>query len=220
MLHAENLPDTVTSGGATETYTYDAEGERVKKVRGTQAVYYMGALYEEETNPSGKWVETTQRYYYTFAGQTIAQRETFTSGDAGYTTLKYLHGDHLGSVSLLTNATGPVQALGSQEFDPWGKVRTDVASTIGAQTRINFTGQTRDDTGLLYYHARMYDPALGRFVSPDSTVPGASRGAGGAWNMLGHGHTHAHLRIALWLPSGHLGPTLAGSHWIRAWSTY
>ena len=31
----------------------------------------------------------------------------------------------------------------------------------------DFTGQYRDDTGLSYYGARYYDPALGRFVSAD-----------------------------------------------------
>jgi RHS repeat-associated protein len=39
-----------------------------------------------------------------------------------------------------------------------------------ATTR-NYTGQYRDDTGLLYYHARFYDPVLGRFISPDTVVP-------------------------------------------------
>jgi len=33
-------------------------------------------------------------------------------------------------------------------------------------------GQTRDaSTGLMYYGARFFDPALGRFLSPDSIVP-------------------------------------------------
>jgi RHS repeat-associated protein len=35
---------------------------------------------------------------------------------------------------------------------------------------LNYTGQRKDDTGLLYYHARYYDPSLARFVSPDSIV--------------------------------------------------
>ncbi|MCS7003683.1 MAG: RHS repeat-associated core domain-containing protein, partial [Dehalococcoidia bacterium] len=39
------------------------------------------------------------------------------------------------------------------------------------QTALNYTGQRLDATGLLYYHARYYDPALGRFISPDSIVP-------------------------------------------------
>jgi hypothetical protein len=39
------------------------------------------------------------------------------------------------------------------------------------ETSLDFTGQRRDDTGLLYYHARYYDPLIGKFLSPDSIVP-------------------------------------------------
>ncbi|MGB9774806.1 MAG: RHS repeat-associated core domain-containing protein, partial [Bacteroidota bacterium] len=36
----------------------------------------------------------------------------------------------------------------------------------------NFTGQRLDaGVGLLYYRARYYDPALGRFIQPDTVVP-------------------------------------------------
>jgi len=37
--------------------------------------------------------------------------------------------------------------------------------------------QRRDGTGLLYYHARYYDPTLGRFLSGDSVVPGSPSGS-------------------------------------------
>jgi hypothetical protein len=67
----------------------------------------------------------------------------------------YLHGDHLGSVSVATSAAGAL--LSKQDFTPWGEVR---AGDI-PQTTLDFTGQRRDATGLLYYHARPYDPALG-----------------------------------------------------------
>ena len=40
-----------------------------------------------------------------------------------------------------------------------------------AQTTLNYTGQRLDGTGLLYYHARMEDPVLARFVSADSIAP-------------------------------------------------
>ena len=73
-------------------------------------------------------------------------------------------------------ATNQAQAKVQQEYDPWGKVRNGGISA----TSINFTGQRLDGTGLLYYHARMYDPVLGRFVSADSIIPGQSDTAGTA----------------------------------------
>ena len=57
-----------------------------------------------------------------------------------------------------------------QSFDPWGQIKSGAISA----TTLNYTGQRLDGTGLLYYHARMEDPVLARFVSADSVVPGAS----------------------------------------------
>ena len=59
----------------------------------------------------------------------------------------------------------------TQSFDPWGAVRSGGVSS----TEFNYTGQRKDDgTGLLFYNARYYDPALARFVSADSIVPNTS----------------------------------------------
>jgi RHS repeat-associated protein len=44
-------------------------------------------------------------------------------------------------------------------------------------TTLNYTGQRCDGTGLLYYHARYYDPVTARFLSADSVVPGAADGS-------------------------------------------
>ncbi len=55
----------------------------------------------------------------------------------------------------------------SQENDP----HDTFAQTY---TEATCTGQYRDsNTELMYYGARFYDPFLGRFISPDSVVPGA-----------------------------------------------
>ena len=59
----------------------------------------------------------------------------------------------------------------TQSFDPWGAVRNGGVSS----TEFNYTNQRKDDgTGLLFYNARYYDPALARFVSADSIVPNTS----------------------------------------------
>lgn len=94
-------------------------------------------------------------------------------------TVVYFHTDHLGSISMVTAADGSV--VSQQEFDPWGKVR----SGLVAQTKRNFTGQKLDDTGLLFYGARYYDPSLARFTSADSIVPGAASACGCGVATLG-----------------------------------
>jgi RHS repeat-associated protein len=96
-------------------------------------------------------------------------------------TLIYLHADHLGSVSAATSSSG--SPVSSQEFDPWGKVR-DPESQV-AQTKLNYTGQKLDGTGLLFYSARYYDPQLARFVSPDAIIPGTALGYGGVLGTVG-----------------------------------
>ncbi|MDQ3703683.1 MAG: RHS repeat-associated core domain-containing protein [Chloroflexota bacterium] len=66
-----------------------------------------------------------------------------------------------------TNQSGG--EVGRQQYDAWGKVRPGGNVT---QTKLNYTGQRKDDTGLHYYHARYYDSSVGMFNSPDSVVPG------------------------------------------------
>jgi RHS repeat-associated protein len=63
----------------------------------------------------------------------------------------------------------------------------------------NFTGQRLDDTGLLFYNARYYDPMLGQFISADWIVPNApaltvnpfGSVAGGTWGKGGGGPANA-----------------------------
>lgn len=66
----------------------------------------------------------------------------------------WLHGDHLGSTSLTTDASGEVVA--EQKYLPYGEVRW----VTGTQaTDFSFTGQRGEDFGLIDYHARYYSPS-------------------------------------------------------------
>ncbi|MFN8444523.1 MAG: RHS repeat-associated core domain-containing protein [Caldilineaceae bacterium] len=84
-------------------------------------------------------------------------------------TLTYLHGDHLGSTVLETNASGAVAT--DEKYFAFGKQR-DSGKVVTDQ---RFTGQKEDGSGLMYYSARFYDPQTGMFVSPDTMVPDAGR---------------------------------------------
>ena len=135
----------------TETYADDAAGARVTRTSNGATVVTVADLWE-------RTVGGATTHFYRFGADVIGVRRS----DQG---TQYLFSDHLGSVSAETNASGAL--VGKQHYDPWGRVRT---GGIGLTAR-TFTGQRLDATGLLYYHARYYDPTLGRFISPDSIVP-------------------------------------------------
>ncbi|MCP4543493.1 MAG: RHS repeat-associated core domain-containing protein, partial [Chloroflexi bacterium] len=103
-------------------------------------------------------VSRVTKYYYA-GGQRVAMR----AGDVLY----YLHGDHLGSTSLTTDENGGVTAR--QLYYPYGEVRWDEGTLA---TDFGFTGQRSvKGTGLVFMHARFYDPYLNRFISADTIVP-------------------------------------------------
>jgi RHS repeat-associated protein len=82
-------------------------------------------------------------------------------------TLTYLHGDHLGSTSLVTNDTGGFVAR--VLYYPYGETRYEEGTL---PTDYGFTGQRRDSYLDTYsMGAREYDPSLGRWLSADSIVP-------------------------------------------------
>jgi RHS repeat-associated protein len=84
--------------------------------------------------------------------------------------LYYRHLDHLGGLHVLTDAAGVVKKR--LTYYPFGEPRPSTATGELEFDRHRFTGQELDSTTQLYdYGARYYNPALGRFLSPDSIVP-------------------------------------------------
>lgn len=89
--------------------------------------------------------------------------------------------NHLDSTSLTTDKNGVKTS--EMRYKPWGEVRswwTSALATTPAYMLSNytFTGQysymddlstpATEGFGLMFYNARMYDPALGRFTSADT----------------------------------------------------
>jgi RHS repeat-associated protein len=79
------------------------------------------------------------------------------------TVVEYYHLDALGSVRVVTDATGAV--IRRHDYTPFGE---EVTVTYPTPDRKLFTGQERDQqTGLDYFGARYYRAGIGRFTTVD-----------------------------------------------------
>ncbi len=148
---AENALASVSdSGGTIESYVYDGDLKRVKRVAGAQTTVYVNKYYEVTNGVA------TKHYYH--GDRLVAVSENGT--------LRFVHTDHLASSSVATDTSG--NQAGGRTYLPFGDQRS-ASGTFG--TNKLYTGQRLDGTGLYFYNARYYDAAIGRFISPDTIVP-------------------------------------------------
>ena len=152
---AENRLISVTVSGQTTQFIYNGDGNLVKKINpnGSKTLY-VGGIYEIDKASGGSVTRTVT--YYPVAGAMRINN-----------TLYYILKDHLGSASVVTDASGTI--LGTQRYYPFGETRLTTGTIY---TDKLFTGQ-REMAGLGIYHyqARFYSPKIGRFLSADSIVP-------------------------------------------------
>jgi RHS repeat-associated protein len=143
----------ISGSEQTTTFTYDGNGALVKKESGGETTVHVGSYYEKNVTTG----QVTQ--YYFFNGQRIAVRQ----GDVLY----YIAGDHLGTTSVVLDASG--NKVAESRHYPYGVERW---SSGTLPTDYRFTGQ-RFEAGLGIYAmgVRWYDPYIDRFLSPDTIIP-------------------------------------------------
>ncbi|MBI5825230.1 MAG: RHS repeat-associated core domain-containing protein [Chloroflexi bacterium] len=168
------------------SFVYDGDGRRVKSTEYPSTgsgqgitTTFVGAHYELTNG-------TVTKYY--FAGTSRIAMGKYTTPEI--MKVEYFLSDHLGSTSISTDTAGV--KVSEMRYKPWGEVRyawTNAPANTSpayALTRYTFTGQyshmddpstpASEGFGLMHYGARMYDPALGRFTSADTIVPGGVQG--------------------------------------------
>ncbi len=154
----DNMPTGIAKNGSSYiAYTYDGSGQRIRKQNlfTGNTVLYFGEVYEVRNNVG---------VIHLFAGNT---RVASIRSD-GYE--QYYHSDHLGSASVITDASGNQQQ--AIQYFPFGAYRQNTTNPNFPTVNYAFTDQEiDDDTGLYNYKARLYDPVLGRFLSADSMIP-------------------------------------------------
>jgi RHS repeat-associated protein len=171
---AFDLPKTVTRGGTTTFFNYDAAGQRIFESTGNTSTFTVPGMFERRVvNGTAKYV-----YYVSSPDGPVAQVVyDGTNADTQYPLV-----DALGSVTALADGTGKVTR--SFHYEPFGgRINADGTPFSGGtgDATHGFTGHEHDDDlGLINMKGRVYDPSQKRFLSPDPVVAGA--GNSQSWN--------------------------------------
>lgn len=152
--------ESLTDGVYNMTFTYGPDEERWKTVlrqNGTveRTTFYAGD-YERVTENG-----VTRHFYYLDNGCIYVIEGSQSTG-----TYYYAFTDHLGSVTRIFNESGGT--VFEAEYDAWGRQAVS-RNTIGFHR--GYTGhEMLPEFGLINMNGRLYDPMLGRFLSPDNYV--------------------------------------------------
>ena len=157
------LKDTLGTDAYKLDITYGPDQQRclsvLKKNGTTVKTTVFGGEYEKITLNG-----VTRELYYIGGGDGLAAVYVKQSGQSD--KIYYAHTDHLGSILSLTDNNGA--SVFKATYDAWGR-QTVSQNTIGFAR--GYTGHEHlPEFGVIDMNGRMYDPLLGRFLSPDPYV--------------------------------------------------
>ena len=166
-------PATISENYYVASFTYNGEGDRVRmrmRHNGSASYtrYYLGNCYEIDSTSTVKERLYLGGDYYTAPAVLVK-----TSSGAN---IYYILRDHLGSITRIYKSDNTL--LQERSYDAWGRMRNPSTQAVyapGEEPSLylgrGYTGhEYLKEFGLVNMNARLYDPALGRFLSPDPVV--------------------------------------------------
>lgn len=172
-MHGQLRSSTRQLGNGSTRYVYDADGNRVRKVRldagGTvvEEVLYLGDM--EIYQRSGTGLRRRTLHVNDQAGRVVSvQTRNAVDDGSPRQVVRYQHGNHLGSAVLETDASAAI--LSYEEYSPYGSTtyQAVAAGLDKPSKRYRFAGHERDEeTGFYAIGARYYAPWLARWTSAD-----------------------------------------------------
>lgn len=153
---------SVTAGGVTVTYTYDALGQRLSRSEAgkTRRYVWNAALGLNSVSIERDAAGDDLRYFiHTPAGALLYTIDAVS--DARH----FYHYDERGNTVRVSDDAGKV--VGSYAYSPYGRVLASDGLPDNAFTWQGKYGVMDEGNGLYYLRARYYDSRSGRFISRD-----------------------------------------------------
>lgn len=147
-----NLPETFM--GKSTTYTYNAAGQKLRRVIGAAATDYISGIQYDGTTPSVTFIQTEE-------GRALP------NGATAY-NYEYTLTDHLGNSRVnFDTGTGVARLVQTNEYYPFGLEIPGGTTTSPKNEYLYNKKELQENLGLYDYGARFYDPVIGRWASVD-----------------------------------------------------
>ncbi|MES2560982.1 MAG: FG-GAP-like repeat-containing protein [Bacteroidota bacterium] len=164
------LVSKITENNKELEFTYGPDGNRTKMMTKDNGIiinsHYYSGNYERDEKPTG-----ARHSYHVYSPYGLLGIKIIENASANF---YYTYTDYLGTILGLVNEQG----VAVEEFsvDAWGRKRNTENYgyenvNAGILTKRCFTGHEHlEDFGLINMNARLYDPLLGRMLSPDNFI--------------------------------------------------
>ncbi|MFD0521362.1 RHS repeat-associated core domain-containing protein [Paractinoplanes durhamensis] len=163
--HLAEVTTTGTGAGVTK-YLYDAQGNQLIRREPGRTTLFAGdtQIVVNTAAATPVVLGAVRTYAHGGTGAPVAMRSSLPGGGAFH-----LFNDSHGTATLAMDTT--TQELSRQQYKPYGETRAS-ANVTGwpDQTRGYLAAPKSLATGYTDMGARKYDPALGRFISPDPVL--------------------------------------------------
>ena len=164
-----NKPSRFETEAGSIVFKYGPDRNRYMKVlTNGDSMLYLGKKYEvHKTNN----ISLSKMFVYGATGQLVAivsKNMTVNSTKS----VSYIHTDNLGSVDTVSHENSEV--VERMNYDAFGLRRTGNWRDSDAKAQYSVRGYTGHEhlpeLGLVHMNGRVYDPDIGRFLSPDPHV--------------------------------------------------
>jgi RHS repeat-associated protein len=151
LFSADYLPRSLTAGGSTITYTYEADGNKLNKNNGTISTDYIDGIQYD--NGVLSFVQTEE-------GRAIP-----SGGSYNY---EYNLADHLGNTRVTFDThTSTATIVQQDDYYPFGMDISRPPITSPQNYYLYNKKELQAETGQYDYGARFYDPVIARWTSVD-----------------------------------------------------